>query len=98
MKLRRWAGLVLFCLLGACASKPPPPAAVPAAPPPVVLIDPTAACLQGLDQRHVQFERSADFHTPEGCGIDGYLRGGAEVIDPRTTRRRSDNLLDLFGS
>src|SRR5579859_5323944 len=73
MKLRRWAGLVLYCLLGACASKPPPPPAAPP-PPPIALIDPTTACLQGLDQRHVQFERSADFHTPEGCGIDGAVK------------------------
>lgn len=74
MIVRRWAGLVLLCLLGACASKPPQRPAAPPPPPPVVLIDPTTACLQGLDQRHVQFERSADFHTPEGCGIDGAVK------------------------
>jgi len=30
--------------------------------------------MAGLDQRHVEFERSADFHTPEGCGIDGAVK------------------------
>jgi len=66
---RQWACILLFCLLGACASKPPRHAAAP--PPPV---DSTAACMAGLDQRHVEFERSADFHTPEGCGIDGAVK------------------------
>lgn len=65
---------MLLCLLGACASSKPPP--LPAAPPasPLVLVDPIAACMAGLDQRHVDFERSADFHTPEGCGIDGAVK------------------------
>jgi hypothetical protein len=71
--LGRWACILLLCLVGACASKPPPPAAAP--PPPILPpLDPTAACLAGLDQRHVDFERSKDFHTPEGCGIDGAVK------------------------
>jgi hypothetical protein len=72
MMLRRWACILLLCLVGACASKPPPPPSAP--PPPAPPLDATAACLAGLDQRHVDFERSADFHTPEGCGIDGAVK------------------------
>ena len=70
---RRWGCILLLCLVGACASKPPPPAAA-LPPPPAPPLDATAACLAGLDQRHVDFERSADFHTPEGCGIDGAVK------------------------
>ena len=69
MMLRRSACILLLCLVGACASKPPPQHA--AAPPPA---DPTAVCLSALNQRHADFERSADFHTPEGCGIDGAVK------------------------
>jgi len=72
MTPRRWASLVMLCLLGACASKPPPPPVAPPPPPPPV--DAATACLNGLTQRHVEFERSADFHTPEGCGIDGAVK------------------------
>jgi len=72
MMLRKWACVLLFCLLGACASKPPP--RVVAAPPPPPPVDATTACMAGLDQRHVEFERTADFHTPEGCGIDGAVK------------------------
>jgi len=85
MTMRRWAGLLLLCLLGACASPKPPPHPAAAAPAPVVLIDPAVACMQGLDQRHVQFERSTDFHTPEGCGIDEavkYKAAGAPLNRP----------------
>jgi len=71
MIARKLAAFALLCLLGACASKPPPP---PAASPPPPPMDATAACLHGLDQRHVQFDRSTDFHTPEGCGIDGAVK------------------------
>jgi len=74
MMLRRLACVLLLCLVGACASKPPPRPVAPPPPPPVAAIDPTVACLAGLDQRHVDFERSTDFHTPEGCGIDGAVK------------------------
>ena len=72
MKVRRWAVIAALCLLGACASKPPAPPAVPSvaqAP-----ADPAAACLSSLDQRHVDYDRIADFHSPEGCGIDQAIK------------------------
>jgi hypothetical protein len=79
MMVRRLACVLLLCLVGACASKPPPrPAAPP--PPPVAVTDPTAACLSALNQRHADFERSTDFHTPEGCGIDGAVKYKATII------------------
>ena len=58
--------IALLFLLGACASKAPPPKPAPAPAP----ADSAAACLAGLDQRHVDYDRIADFHNGEGCGID----------------------------
>ena len=72
MTARIWACVLLMCLVGACASKPPPRPAAPPPPPPQ--IDATAACLSGLKQRHADFERSQDFKTPEGCGIEGAVK------------------------
>jgi hypothetical protein len=73
MMVRRLACVLLLCLVGACASKPPPRAAAPPPPAPPAE-DSTAACLSALNHRHVDFERSTDFHTPEGCGIDGAVK------------------------
>jgi hypothetical protein len=73
MTVRIWVSVLLMCLVGACASKPPPQPHVAAAPP-AAPADPSAACMAGLDQRHVQFERSQDFKTAEGCGIDGAVK------------------------
>lgn len=74
MTARIWVCLLLMCLVGACASKPPPPPPPAAAAPAPAPADPTAACMAGLAQRHVQFERSQDFKTPEGCFIDGAVK------------------------
>ncbi len=54
-------------LCAACSSAPPPP-------PLQAPTDPAAACLAGLDQRHVVYERLRDWHTPEGCGIQEAVR------------------------
>ncbi len=54
-------------LLAACTAAPPAP---PPPPPP----DPAAACLLGLDQRHLVYDRLKDWHTPEGCGIEAAVR------------------------
>ena len=65
-------------LVGACATTPPPappPPAAPLAPP----TDAAAACLAGLDQRHVAYQRIKDWHTPEGCGIDQAVQVVAEA-------------------
>ena len=32
------------------------------------------ACLANLDRRGIGYERVQDFHSPEGCGIDGAVR------------------------
>jgi hypothetical protein len=60
-------GGVLAILVTACASPPPP---APPAPPP----DPAAACLKGLDRRHIHYDRLTDWRTPEGCGVDEAVR------------------------
>jgi hypothetical protein len=60
----------LLALLGAaCSSAPPPPHAPPAPPP-----DPAAACLQGLDRRHILYDRLTDWRTPEGCAVEWAVR------------------------
>ena len=74
MSARIWVCVLLMCLAGACSSKPPPPAPLPPAVPAPAPPDPVAACLAGLNQRHVLFERSPDFKTPEGCGIEGGVK------------------------
>jgi hypothetical protein len=66
---------VLFGLLGACADRKPP---AHAAKPPVAT-QPTRSgsadnCFKSLDQRHVVFDRLADFHDGEGCGVDQAVR------------------------
>ena len=80
MMLRTGAIVVaMLCLLGACASRTPPASRVAAAQQkPIALIDPAAACFSGLDQRHADYDRVADFHDGQ-CGIDEALRmkGGA---------------------
>ena len=43
--------------------------AAPAPPP-----DPAAACLRGLDHRHIAYDRVPDWTTPEGCGISSAVR------------------------
>jgi hypothetical protein len=55
--------------LAACADSPRPPP-----PSPVVSSDPAAACLAGLDQRHIVYERIKDWTTPEGCGIQAAVK------------------------
>ncbi len=65
----RWRLLVfaMACAgLGTACSSAPPPPLQPA--------DPAAACLAGLDQRHITYERLQDWHTPEGCGIQTAVR------------------------
>jgi hypothetical protein len=71
---RRALAILLLGLLAACASKPvahPRPPLVAAAP---VLVDPASACFHSLDQLHVDYDRVADFHSAEGCGIDQAIR------------------------
>lgn len=51
------------------------------APPSKLVSDPVAACLAGLDQNHVVYDRVQDFSTPEGCGIKGAIRVKKDATD-----------------
>lgn len=68
--LKGWRFILLsmaMALLSACG-------APPASNPRPVLTDSVAVCLADLDQRHVVYDRSKDFSTPQGCGIQGAIR------------------------
>lgn len=76
MGLMGWRRILIVAataLLSACGSSPqqPKPAAA----------DTIAACLDGLDQRHVIYDRAKDFTTPEGCGIQGAIRVKKDATD-----------------
>jgi hypothetical protein len=70
LSLRWWRRTIvgLFVAIAAGCSSPPPPAPPP--PPP----SGETACLQELDARRIVYDRLPDWHTPEGCGIDGAVR------------------------
>ncbi len=78
--------LLAMASLGACGSHPltpaaPPPPAIAAPPPmPATPADPAATCLAALDARGIVYQRQADFHTPEGCGIDWSVRVDRSAI------------------
>lgn len=61
MRMLRLLAPIIGLLLAACAPEAPP-------------ADPAAACLAGLDQRHVVYQRVKDWQTPEGCGISQAVR------------------------
>jgi hypothetical protein len=67
--------MILFATLAGCTIAPPPP---PPPQPPALVVpappNPTTACLAALDARGILYQRVPDFHTPEGCGIDGAVR------------------------
>lgn len=66
--------VLTLALLGACSSPPP---ARPAPPP---VLDPDAACLQDLRNRHVAFEPQAAFGTPGSCSIANPVKVTADSL------------------
>jgi hypothetical protein len=68
------AALLLMAGLCGCgdhASRNPSGTASPVPRPPP---DAASSCFKSLDQRHVGYDRLADFHTEEGCGIDQAIK------------------------